>query len=437
MSVPSSRNLPRAGAALLLAALLAGPAEAGLCAVDNVPGATLLLPYFEVDYLAQSARRDTLVRIHNATAAPTLMHFTTWSQWAQPIIDVDFFLTGYDVVTFNLEDYFHGNIMITADRGTDFLDQISPHGSFPEWDGNFPTCANFFPFFINPVIRGANLERVQKGLTGKPISSLGNKCLGPDHGDNVGRGYATFDVVSSCSTAFSFDVGYFVDGGAGIATNQNRIFGDWQIVDPGRGIAYGGPLVAIEADAAFTAGSTSTGYTFYGTSGSLGADNREPLGGVYSFRYAAAASAGDPFTATELIVWRDTTAQSFATFGLPCSSTPDWAPLQEGQVLCFDEQENAIELCGGSEACFPLATQKVAFDQGPLAVPFSRGFCQVDLDNPNDAPTGDHDFPSSGPTVQQGHISVLRAGASGIGGALPATVLRHTCVPPPALSGGE
>jgi hypothetical protein len=420
-------------AALLMAGLATRPAPAALCALDNVPAATLLLPHFEVDSVDPGGI-DTVVRIQNATAEPTLVHLTLWSEWSQPVIDFDIYLTGYDVVSFRMIDMFGGNIPITADQQSDPGDFISPHGGFPEWEGSFPPCHHFFPFFINPVIRASNLERVRSGLTGKPVAHLENRCLGPDHGDNIGRGYITFDTVSSCSTAFPIDVGYFFDGGTGIATDHNRIFGDWQIVDPDRGIVAGGPLVSIEADPEFDAGSTPTGYTFYGTAlaGSSGRDNREPLGAAWSYRFASGAAAADPFTATELIVWRDTTSHQYELGGFDCAAGPSWDPLDEETVTCFDEQENAVELCGlPGEQCFPLASQRLVFDQGPLTVPYSRGFCQIDLNNPNDNPTGDRDYPPSGRTVQQSHVSVVRYGAHGIGAAQPATAIRHTCQAPP------
>ena len=65
--------------------------------------------------------------------------------------------------------------------------------------------------------------------------------------------------------------------------------------------------------------------------------------------------------------------------------------------------------------------------RGPLAVSYARGFCRVDLDNPKDAPAGDVDFPAAGPTLQQGFLSVLRAGANGIGASLPGAPFRHAC----------
>jgi hypothetical protein len=420
-------------AALLMAGLATRPAPAAICALDNVPGATLLLPHFEVDF-QNPGGLETQVRIFNATAEPTLVHVTLWSEWSQPAIDFDVYLTGYDAVSFGMIDMFNGNIPITADQQSDAGDFISPHGGFPEWEGSFPTCNHFFPFFINPVIRGSNLARVQDGLTGKPVAHLDNRCLGPNHGDSIGRGYITFDTVSTCSTAFAFDIGYFFEGGTGIATDHNRIFGDWQIVDPDRGIVAGGALVSIEADPEFDATSTPTGYTFYGTAlaGTGGYDNREPLAAVWSYRFASGTAAADPFAATEVIVWRDTTSHQYELGGFDCAAGPSWDPLDEETVTCFDEQENAVELCGlPGEQCFPLASQRLVFDQGPLTVPYSRGFCQIDLNNPNDNPTGDRDYPPSGRTVQQSHVSVVRYGAHGIGAAQPATAIRHTCQAPP------
>lgn len=417
--------------------VLAPNMEAGMCAIDDVPGATLLLPYFEVD-LTPDHHLTTLVRLHNATAEPTLFQMTTWTQWAQPTYNINFYMTGYDVVTFNLNDLFNGIVTITADRQSDPTDAISPHGQFSDWDGSFLQCNHFFPFFVNPVIRGLLLERLRAGHTGKPIAALGaGRCIGPDHGDNIGRGYVTFDVVGKCSTAFTFDLGYFNDGGVGIAVNRNALFGDWQIIDPDRALAYGGPLVSLEADSGFNATSTPTGYTFWGTllhTPGLGSDNREPLGAVWNFPFAAGPSPSDPFTGTELIVWRDTTSAFWPDNGFNCATGPTFAPMDEAEVVCFDEQENAIEICGEGETCFPVATQKVAFDEGPLSVPFGRGFCRLDLDNPSDSPPGDRDFPPTGATVQQSYVSTLRFGAAGIGAALTATPVRHACSAPPAAA---
>ena len=119
--------------ALLLTCVQAPALHAEMCANDVVPAATLLMPYFEVD-LNNPEGRTSLMSINNAEPQPVLSHLTLWTDWSQPTIDFDIFLTGYDVVTINLRDVFSGNIPITADEQSDPMDDISPHGNNPEWD---------------------------------------------------------------------------------------------------------------------------------------------------------------------------------------------------------------------------------------------------------------------------------------------------------------
>ena len=55
--------------------------QPGVCtenAIDVVPAATLLLPYFEVD-LANPDGVTTLFSVNNASAAPQLAHVTFWT----------------------------------------------------------------------------------------------------------------------------------------------------------------------------------------------------------------------------------------------------------------------------------------------------------------------------------------------------------------------
>ncbi|MBP9144591.1 MAG: hypothetical protein KBI44_08920, partial [Thermoanaerobaculia bacterium] len=56
-----------------LLAVLAAPAFAVIGTVDDVPAATLLLPYFEVD-LADPSGVTTLMSINNASATAVLAH---------------------------------------------------------------------------------------------------------------------------------------------------------------------------------------------------------------------------------------------------------------------------------------------------------------------------------------------------------------------------
>ncbi|MCP4658940.1 MAG: hypothetical protein GY856_26305, partial [bacterium] len=101
---------------LMVVCLLAlgGTAFAEMCTVDAVPAATLLLPYFEVDWTQPTGEGvTTLFSVNNASMDPALGHVIVWTNWSAPVIDFDIFLTGYDVVTFNVWDLFQGNIPIT------------------------------------------------------------------------------------------------------------------------------------------------------------------------------------------------------------------------------------------------------------------------------------------------------------------------------------
>src|SRR4051794_32106715 len=61
-----------------LGAALVVPARAVICAIDDVPAATLLLPYFEVS-LDDPGAIQTLFSINNASATAVLAHVVVWS----------------------------------------------------------------------------------------------------------------------------------------------------------------------------------------------------------------------------------------------------------------------------------------------------------------------------------------------------------------------
>ncbi len=75
-------------------------------ALDAVPAATLLLPYFEVGLENSGSDLVTLFSINNASAAPQLAHITLWTQASRPTLTFDVYLTGYDVITSNLGSLF-------------------------------------------------------------------------------------------------------------------------------------------------------------------------------------------------------------------------------------------------------------------------------------------------------------------------------------------
>src|SRR5206468_6449926 len=81
-------TMKRATLCLALLGLLALGSQAGavICATDDVPGATLLLPYFEVDG-ANANGVTTLFSINNASATAVLAHVTVWTDLSFPVLD--------------------------------------------------------------------------------------------------------------------------------------------------------------------------------------------------------------------------------------------------------------------------------------------------------------------------------------------------------------
>src|SRR5688572_6616272 len=111
---------------LVLLGLVAAsaPAAAVIGAMDVVPSATLLLPYFEVSLDANGV--TTLLAVNNAADTAALTHFTVWSDQGVVVLDFQCYLTGYDVVTINLRDVLvDGKLCRTAPNGQDPFDDIS------------------------------------------------------------------------------------------------------------------------------------------------------------------------------------------------------------------------------------------------------------------------------------------------------------------------
>lgn len=370
---------------------LGGQAFAELCTIDAVPAATLLLPYFEVDFTTEddTAATTTFFSVNNASAAPALAHVTLFTNISIPTIDFDVYLTGYDVQVFNLRSIFRdGDLPVTATEGQDTAqDTISPHGINPAWDdASIPvppidplSCNNEFPF-NNPVLNSTLLTRIQNGHTGQAVPGLGtNQCLGLDVGKTNAIGYITIDSVSRCNVFFPNDAGYFIDGGIGAANNRNVLWGDYFIVDPANNSAFGDTLVHIEADATVFGLAADT-FTFYSRD-TLGADNREPLANAWATRYIT----GGAFDGgTRLAVWRDN--RETTSGSVTCGSSEQ---LEEAEVIAWNESEDAVELCErggnispqpGDIACFPECINWVAVGEGDLDPPFNNGWLYLNLD---------------------------------------------------------
>lgn len=354
-------------------------AESGLGRMDPTPSATLLLPYFETD--PSNPAHTTLFTIHNAFSAPVLAHVTLWTDWSIPIIDFDVYLTGFDAQSFDLADIFTtGTLPDTGPVVSNQGDLSLPNTAPASCDGQLPVGD------LLPV----QLQLLNDAHTGNAVvfpGEPGNECWGQSYGDGVARGFVTIDVVDECSVDFPNTPGYFDI----IAGDDNVIWGDWTLLDPGSAQAYGGSLVHLEADPdAFLPGD----YSFYGRYVSFdSSDGREPLPTSWAARYLDLPASG---LETDLIVWRDPKADPQPVV---CGGSPPLPfPLEAEQAIVFDEEENP-EQPASSLLAFPLATQRVPVGQAALPTTSAAGWIYLDLD---------HDVPSPPPMgVAQSWVTVL------------------------------
>ena len=328
---------------LVLGFVCGAPAVAEIGAIDSVPAATLLLPYFEV-----GPGVTTLFSINNASPEPQVAHVVLWTNLSRPTLDFTVYLTGYDVITVNLAELFSTgaiprtgpNLNQSTATQTDVNGSAPGDFSFP--DVNFPGCV--FPLPSNiPSSLLSYIQRVHNGQSapaGFPNSGL---CGGTSQPPDTYVGYLTVDAANACSVAFPDTPGYFQSGGLGFASDNNVLWGDWFLVDTVNNFAQGDNLVHIEAQAA---GATAPffepgNYTFYGRYvGGTGIDDREPLATTWATRYFSGAGGGGFDDDSDVLCWRDSGRNESAYFN--CAITPTPFPLAQNQLVIFDEFENPI-----------------------------------------------------------------------------------------------
>ena len=376
------KKLLCAVSAAALALVATTPASAEICTIDDVPAATLLLPYFEVD-LGNTTGVNTLFSINNASASAAVAHVTVWTDQSIPTLDFDVYLTGYDVQTISMRDIFSGNLPVTADDGADPADTISNQGDFSQ-DINFPGSSGpCVQAYTNPVLDNFRVTNLRAAHTGENAPAYGG-CLGANYDDNIARGYVTVDSVTQCNLLFPSSATYF---SGGIADTRNILWGDYFYINGGQNFAQGETLVHVESCVPGNGyvGFVGNGagwcpfapgdYTFYGRYAAVaGQDQREPLATTFATRFV---NGGAFDGGTDLIVWRDSKTIPTGVNGpYTCGSTtrPAWFPLNQTDVVAFDEQENPQDLCftgdvvspplGGEQTCFPLEAQRVSLQGG-------------------------------------------------------------------------
>jgi hypothetical protein len=348
---------------------------------SNRPGATLLLPYFEVD-LDNPEGTTTLFSVNNASATAIMAHVTLWSDMGIPVFAFDIYLTGYDAQPMNMRDILNGTIPITATAGQDPGDRISNKGDFSQ-DINFASCTGRLPYTGVPA---QYVDYMRAALTGQASTFHSGQCVAKNHGTpSIARGYVTVDTTTQCYVGFPSDPGYAFANN--VVTIQNVMFGEYSYVNPSQDLSYGDNLVSVAgmipgADPYVTPGN----YTFYGRFNAFSAaDAREPLATTFAARFVAPKDFKTPEKArrravlppaTELVVWRDTKVANVS--GFACGATPAWYPLSQEQVLAFDEQENP-ETPVFSAAPFPAATQRVTVNSSAFPLTASSGWLFLNL----------------------------------------------------------
>ena len=378
-------------------------AQAVIGTVDAVPAATLLLPYFEVD-LTNPDGVNTLFSINNASATAILAHVTLWTDLSVPTFDFNVYLTGYDVQTVSVRDLFNGIVPRTASDAQDPTDTISPQGSFSQ-DVTFASCSGQLP---PPAVAPASfITHLRAAHTGLSSSILGG-CSAQVFGDNVARGYITVDTVNNCTLQFPGDAGYFLAGGAGSATNQNVLWGDYFYVNSAQNFANGETLVHIEASATDPETSVPGEYTFYGRYVAwTAADNREPLTTNFAGRFIN----GGAFTGgTSFVAWRDSKVSQLA---FKCGTFPAWYQLGQEGIVIFDEQEHpsvpetfpfSPQPPGDVITPFPAEAQRTKIGSEDFPVPFSFGWIFLNL-NTSVAAAGAN--PPEDPVAAQAWVEVV------------------------------
>lgn len=300
--------------ALLAAALLLAVSASAAttnnddsCDIALQPAATLLLPHFEVDIHSRAA--TALITVQNLSPSPVIANVTLWTDWGYPALTFPIQLTGYDVEGINLYDVFA--------------------------NGTLPASACGGPS-LSPLLSDLqSIFTIGKGTTGCTAQ------VGGVHYYVVG--YATIDVVASCSGKNDFTNLLF----------DNVLTGDSQQLLSGPTAVYASssPLVHLravpEGGAAGTVVATALPHTFYERYVPVPkSDRRQPLPSAFAARFIL---GGTGAFNTSVTIWREGLTTGTCSGAQAARSN---AALLPTDVVRFDEHENATVIdCG--QFCFP------------------------------------------------------------------------------------
>ena len=331
---------------LVLLLLLATPVLATTtrnddsCDIGLFPAATLLLPYFEVDFNSRTdVGETTIFTLTNTSPLPQAARVTLWTSYAYPVLSFNIFLTGYDVQKINLYDVIaNGRIAPDGDLGANKAPrgQLSVENN-PRLDEQ--SCANL-PGNIPAVL----IERMKSAFTTGKIPGIGSSpaCsnAGPVHLNAVG--YAIIDVAGACTGSTPVDPQYFTHE----IRFDNVLAGDYIQINADENFAQGNPLVHIraipEGGTIASRRRSNLSHTFYGryqSDVSPTLDARQPLPSVFAARWIDGGPGGFE---TYFRVWRE----SQTNIRTACASYANAAQMTFHEITRFDEEENPETFAG-------------------------------------------------------------------------------------------
>jgi hypothetical protein len=343
------------------------------CDVKVGPAATLLLQYFEVDITGNTGQ-TTLFTVTNVTRYPQIAHVTLWTDRAYPVLTFNLYLTGYDVQAINLADVVARNT-VAPPSGTS---ASTKPGSLSVVSN--PNLRTPLDCTVNPGLLPASvMAAVRNALTTGTFDSgeihphEGFDCdrIGGTHANAIG--YATIDVVASCTTRSPSDPLYFTND----LLFDNVLIGDYQQIGPHPAgqvassfDATGNPMVHIravpEGGGAGSNVATALPYTFYdrytpATSRTI--DRRQPLPSTFAARFI---QGGPGAFATNLTIWRE-------AFGSgSCADANASSAMPFAEFVRFDEHENPFvtvllpncsPLCDAPVPSLPATSATATADQ--------------------------------------------------------------------------
>jgi hypothetical protein len=329
------------------------------CDVKVTPAATLMLPYFEVDINPSVPGQTTLFTITNVTRYPQIAHVTLWTDWAYPVLNFNVFLTGYDVQAINLYDVLVRGIVAPPSGTTSATTPGAMSASNITGNPNLrsPLDCGGVPGNVPQAIMGPVRTALTTGVF-RPSSGPACSTAGGVHANAIG--YATIDLVASCTSRMPTDPLYYTTD----LLYDNVLIGDYQQLGAspaGTGAgpfeAGGNPMVHIravpEGGGAGSVVGTSLPFTFYDLytpATNRVIDRRQPLPATYAARWI---QGGTSAFATNITMWREAETRPDAS----CASYVNNAVMVIGEIIRFDEHENPTTMtCFGFFGCGGPAT---------------------------------------------------------------------------------